>query len=853
MQKAVVKALEKLAIAGQGSSQFFNIADSVCAPEFKPEDMRENCTVGALQGDPMNLTNLVTPKQGDTLFQSIQNKSKPDALIKSSLKGVMIAMVRMNSLTITHSDSHFNNLGWQGDQLVIFDWGRGTTDLKSFKLWAGQYVDSWTPGQKAYWKSFSQHTLQFALVEEMIRSKGIKKTGAYYTLMSVWDTLGLLGPARAAGVVSEEKSLAFMDAVFVSVRAAPKELLTDKLIDVLIPALFGDPPNIHPVVAERPMPPAEVKAVSRIIPAPAAAPVRVVNNPESDATPPVDDGKKLADMKDACRKLLADDAPQKGGKQIASGAYAVVSYAENPSDDKIWEEYPVPLEDARKKSMMKLIQKYKAVVRVVCTGEPEYIIHKTLKTWTRAESPYLNPFIKMHMNLWAADGVYAVGNPKPYDKFAKCGSDEWYGFVTRYQVRDIGYFKREDSPDVWLKRNVKPLCDLLRTLLHIDGRFVHYDLHQNNAAIMRDGTAVLHDFGEARIRDYLQRDSFYAVTHPSSVNQLIFRNAFTTLYLEGHTGGFRKLEIFQQYYFIARSFETVHQTIEEKIEDWFKTSSYIKYPEGADETKKKAIDMLNEQNKIKTDGFIGKDGLPRNPRRPMSLAARAGLAPIDVYVKKDELDYDSDNKCETTTNPTEQTAEYYLEPIYETRYHHLARVFDILSVLHIFGHGFGKTAADKAATELLNLIHGKHEKFKEYGMIPAASAVEVERVVNECITAACAEAGESLPIMSKDEEVKEGEAYWKAKEADPPREKAWPVATPATAPTGGADTTYLAIPPPDGTQAKTANVVHISSEKFRKDQKLIMPKELEGQGLLDDKAPNGAGRITRRRRLPQLR
>jgi hypothetical protein len=300
VQKAVVKALKKLDTTGQSSSQFFNIADSVCPPEFKPEDMRVNCTVGALQGDPMNLTNLVTPKQGDTLFQSIRNKSKPDALIKSSLKGVMIAMARMNSLTITHSDSHFNNLGWQGDQLVIFDWGRGTTDLKSFKLWASQYVDSWTPAQIAYWKSFSQHTLQFALVEEMIRSKAIKKAGAYNTLMSVWDTLGLLGPARAAGVVSEGKSLAFMDAVFVSVRASPKELLTDKLINVLIPALFGDPPDIHPVVAERPMPPAEEKAVSRIIPAP-------VNNPESTvvepAAPVVD--RRLEDMKDACRKLLA--------------------------------------------------------------------------------------------------------------------------------------------------------------------------------------------------------------------------------------------------------------------------------------------------------------------------------------------------------------------------------------------------------------------------------------------------------------------------------------------------------------------------------------------------------------------
>ena len=553
----------------------------------------------------------------------------------------------------------------------------------------------------------------------------------------------------------------------------------------------------------------------------------------------------------------------KGGKQINSGQFTLVFYAKDPTKDTIWKEYPVPLDVRRKESMMKLIQKYKAVVRVVCTGEPEYIIHKTLKTWTRAESPYLNPFIKMHMNLWAADGVYAVGKPDHYDNFADCSSGEWYGFVTRYQLRDIGYFKSGDDNKIWLKQRVKPLCDLLRTLLHIDGRFVHYDLHQNNAAIMRDGTAVLHDFGEARIRDYLQRDSFYAVTHPSTTNQLIFRNALTKLYLDG-IGQFGTLEVFQQYYFIVRYFKIEYPNIEKKtIEDWLKTSSYIKYPEGADEMKKAEVDKLNEQNKIKTDGFIGKDGLPRNPRRPMRLTARAGLAPINVYVKKDELDYDSGNMCEKTTNPTEQTTEYYLEPIYETRYHQLARVFDILSLLNMFGPDFGKTAATKAARELLQLIHGNHEKFKDYGMIPAASAVEVERVVNECITAACAEAGESLPIMNKDEEVKEGEAYWKAKETDLPREKAWGAAAPAAVPaavpaapaptTGGADTWDSDVPAPDDLQAKTANVVHIPRDKFRKDQKLIMPKELEGQGLLDDKAPRGRGRITRRRRLPQLR
>jgi len=563
----------------------------------------------------------------------------------------------------------------------------------------------------------------------------------------------------------------------------------------------------------------------------------------------------------------------KGGKLVNSGAFTLVFYKEDPTEATIWKEYPVPEKESDKVTMMKLIQQYKAVVRVVCTGDSEYVIHKTLKEWTRADRPYLNLFIKMHMNLWAANGIYAVRKPDRYNNFTEevtgyenskvdCASGEWYGFVTRYQERDIGYFKTGEDNKIWLKRRVKPLCDLLRTLLHIDGRFVHYDLHQNNAAVMRDGTAVLHDFGEARIRDYLQRDSLYAVAHPSSVNQLIFRNALTSLYLGGQSDRFSGLQIFQQYYFIARYFKTECLNINEKIDDWLKTSSYIKYPEGADETKKAEIDALNEQNKIKTDGFI-KDGKPRNPRRPVSLTARPGLAPINVYVKKDELDYDSGSMCETTTTPTEQTAEYYLEPIYETRYHQLARVFDILSVLNMFGPDYGKTAATKAVRELLQLIHGTHEKFKDYGMIPAASAVEVERVVNECITAACAEAGEVPPMMSKDEEVKEGEAYWKAKETDLPREKTWPVAAPVAVPaavpavpgptTGGADTWDSDVPAPDDLQAKTAKVVHIKSDELLKGQKLTVPKELQGEGLLEDKASKVAGRITRHRRLPQLR
>jgi DNA replication protein DnaD len=91
IQKDVVEALAKLETENPGISKFFNLADSSCIPHFKPEDTRDKCTVRALQGDERAFVNFITPVQGDTLSRTIAAKSKTDDLIKSSLKGVMLA------------------------------------------------------------------------------------------------------------------------------------------------------------------------------------------------------------------------------------------------------------------------------------------------------------------------------------------------------------------------------------------------------------------------------------------------------------------------------------------------------------------------------------------------------------------------------------------------------------------------------------------------------------------------------------------------------------------------------------------------------------------------------------------
>ncbi len=82
--------------------------------------------------------------------------------------------------------------------------------------------------------------------------------------------------------------------------------------------------------------------------------------------------------------------------------------------------------------------------------------------------------------------------------------------VSRKQGDDIG--KSTKPP-------IQGLLDIITTLLHIDGRFVHGDLHASNVAYMPDGTPVIHDFGETTFRDYLDKDAG-PVTNPKSESML---------------------------------------------------------------------------------------------------------------------------------------------------------------------------------------------------------------------------------------------------------------------------------------------------------------------------------------------
>jgi len=473
-----------------------------------------------------------------------------------------------------------------------------------------------------------------------------------------------------------------------------------------------------------------------------------------------------------CRKHMLQTQPMKGGELIAGGADTLVfydrskfdypldtSWFDDPYDiDEMMSEYPAPYEDKRK-TVEDLIKKYRAAVRMISVNGSEMRVHRVIKAWFGAKQ--LDPFVQMHTNVWASNGVYKIDKDRTkvsgrIDKWkdameGRYGRYDWYGLITRYQNPDIFRLSGQE-------RMIR-LGELLRTILHIDGQFVHFDLHMGNAATMRDGTTVIHDFGRAKIRDYLQPFTDYSLSYPHADNRRVFRNALIDLFSEVKNDPDEILS-FDQHFFIATLFDSIKDKTD--IADWLNVSSYVP---GNEESNKKNL--------------IGN-------RIAVSMMPKFGI--IDVYPYKQEINYDEATKSEVSMKTDGSSLPCFMNPMYETRYHHITRIFDLLSVLRAFESGFGKTSAYKTAAMLLYMI----------GIdIPCANRVDVERVINECLVGAYKEAGLEYKVITKEEEIQEAEHYWaekKRRNDDPRMYPVKPAPAPSAAPAaptaGGGDKQY---------------------------------------------------------------
>jgi hypothetical protein len=385
----------------------------------------------------------------------------------------------------------------------------------------------------------------------------------------------------------------------------------------------------------------------------------------------------------------------KGGSLFAMGADTPVFYDEGftkyPSihgipdseadademNKNLLAQYPVPKRS--NDPILEMIKVYRPVVRLVPENGEEMPIHRTIKNWfVQNTGPYLDSYVKMHTNTFV--GLYPVNIKETYEMVEKDnpdrekmglatfnGSDHnpWFGLVACHQRANVYNLPNEER--------IAAIRDILTTLLHIDGRFIHYDLHMSNAAVMEDGTVVIHDFGRSKIRDYLQKHTSYRVSYPKNWNVRVFRVEHIHKLVDETEYNLK----YGQFFYIARYFDKEKHSIP-NLKAWLDTSSY---------------DPEHPENNLLID---------RNPQ----LIKEDGR--INLYEVKDVLDYDEAKKAEKTVSWSEAKT-YYLEPKYETRYHQLARIFDILAVLkplHDYtSNGAQFTEASRAAKELLMSIH----------------------------------------------------------------------------------------------------------------------------------------------------
>jgi len=394
------------------------------------------------------------------------------------------------------------------------------------------------PQSQTYWKSFSQHTLQFTLIDQLVQAKVFNKPASFESLMSVWDTLGLLGPAAAAGIVSEQESKLFLKDVFDTIRADWKKPMTDRLIGTLIPNLFGGQSIIHPVVAEKPMPPAEAQVVNRILPAP------VINNPES--TPPVavapvappppgpaaapgapKTDKKMDDIKAACRKLLEPGGgrrrtrkkrrvvtqrarksvrqtrsrkvtqPMKGGGIVGSGEHVIVlggddwSFLPLVGDDT--PANPRQLNDTVVVPLLRMGLTPADVVAYIGDVAEKHLDAKDELVRAVAET---SPYIKIMTNTYL---LKYTPNKEDVDRKVIINGNLPARFDDDASELDVCLVTRRYDHTIWSDRDdpsfVLSIADIMIGLVHINGAFVQGDLHLDNMCIMRDGCPVIADYG----------------------------------------------------------------------------------------------------------------------------------------------------------------------------------------------------------------------------------------------------------------------------------------------------------------------------------------------------------------------
>ena len=458
---------------GVDVSSSFNLSVATCTPEFTEEDLvggpcRADTNKITTPGVKEDKINFITPRQGQDFYAH-----HPPGATAEQLRTLYHAVVYLNEQGIVHGDIHDANVSWMGDHLVLHDWGRMFDGLEGMKTAiATQHIEL-DYLQQLFDKSIIvlDEGADDATLLRFIQFYDIVCM-AYNLELDNMNTDGFIGwlnelwEAKLSGDKLTKKLHVAVNGLFRPKRGG-KRSQTDRFCKCI--------KSVRKTVKARKGSTAEGAAIAI-------------------CTKSVLQRKRRTLRKVRCRDHVLLTQPMKGGVLLGAGTGAMVfglKSNENFLPPPVGSIPPIPAGLGPGD-----------IVAHVTKTEDDVSEKNTLVQRLGAENPYVK------MVTTPSIATYDVKTNTFLSTFVKTQENLIFGSADAMKLYEI-WSSGTQPPltcSLMLRYNkfsegdILSLVDLMIGLVHINGRFVHADLNDDNMGIMRDGCPVITDY------DRLQTD-----------------------------------------------------------------------------------------------------------------------------------------------------------------------------------------------------------------------------------------------------------------------------------------------------------------------------------------------------------
>jgi tRNA A-37 threonylcarbamoyl transferase component Bud32 len=458
---------------GVDVSSSFNLSVATCTPEFTEEDLvggpcRADTNKITTPGVKEDKINFITPRQGQDFYAH-----HPPDVTAEQLRTLYHAVVYLNEQGIVHGDIHDANVSWMGDHLVLHDWGRMFDGVEGVKTAiATQHIEL------DYLQQLFDESI--IVLDEGADDATLLRFIQFYDIVCMAYNLEVDN-------TNTDAFIGWLNELWEAKLSGDK--LTNKL-HVAVNGLFRPKRGGKRSQTDRFC--KCIKSVRKTVKA------RKGSTAEGAAiaicTKSVLQRKRRTLRKVRCRDHVLLTQPMKGGVLLGAGTGAMVfglKSNENFLPPPVGSIPPIP----------------------PGLGPGDIVAHVT-KTVDRVNGKNTlvqrlgaeNPYVKMVTT--PSIGTYDVKTDTFLSTFVKTQENLISGSADAMKLYER-WSSGTQTPltcSLMLRHNkfsegdILSLVDLMIGLVHINGRFVHADLNDDNMGIMRDGCPVITDY------DRLQTD-----------------------------------------------------------------------------------------------------------------------------------------------------------------------------------------------------------------------------------------------------------------------------------------------------------------------------------------------------------